>query len=156
MNRLYHKFAVLLITWVLSAPTVVCGQKERYPNVLLIMTDQQAWNAVGYSGNKKIKTPNLDRLAREGVNFSQAITPCPVCVPARTSILTGRLTETTTIRENNDVKAGECYYPTFDEILAKRGFTTEVYGKYHSPEHMARVYMNPPVNGLTGTDPIVR
>ena len=156
MNRLYHKFAVLLITWVLSAPTVVYGQKERYPNVLLIMTDQQAWNAVGYSGNKKIKTPNLDRLAREGVNFSQAITPCPVCVPARTSILTGRLTETTTIRENNDVKAGECYYPTFDEILAKRGFTTEVYGKYHSPEHMARVYMNPPVNGLTGTDPIVR
>jgi arylsulfatase A-like enzyme len=156
MNRLYHKFAVLLITWVLSAPTVVYGQKERYPNVLLIMTDQQAWNAVGYSGNKKIQTPNLDRLAREGVNFSQANTPCPVCVPARTSILTGRLTETTTIRENNDVKAGECYYPTFDEILAKRGFTTEVYGKYHSPEHMARVYMNPPVNGLTGTDPIVR
>ena len=120
------------------------------------MTDQQAWNAVGYSGNKMIKTPNLDRLANEGVNFSHAVTPCPVCVPARTSILTGRLTETTTIRENGDVKTGDCYYPTFDEILAKRGYVTEVYGKFHSPEHMARVYMNPPVEGMTGTEPIVQ
>jgi len=151
-----YKSTTLFVTGVLSVFTASFGQNERNPNVLLIMTDQQAWNAVGYAGNKMIKTPNLDRLAREGINFSQAITPCPVCVPARTSILTGRLTETTTIRENNDVKTGECYYPTFDEILAKRGYATEVYGKFHSPEHMARVYMNPPVNGMTGTDPIVR
>jgi len=151
-----YKSTTLFVTGVLSVFTASFGQNERNPNVLLIMTDQQAWNAVGYAGNKMIKTPNLDRLAREGINFSQAITPCPVCVPARTSILTGRLTETTTIRENNDVKTGECYYPTFDEILAKRGYATEVYGKFHSPEHMARVYMNPPVNGMTGTYPIVR
>ncbi|MCX6132192.1 MAG: sulfatase-like hydrolase/transferase [Ignavibacteriales bacterium] len=156
MKQLYHKAAALLVAGVFSTTTVAYGQNERYPNVLLIMTDQQAWNAVGYSGNKMIKTPHLDKLASEGVNFSQAITPCPVCVPARTSILTGRLTETTTIRENHDVETGECYYPTFDEILAKRGYSTEVYGKFHSPEHMARVYMNPPVQGLTGTAPIVQ
>ena len=130
--------------------------QEKKPNILLIMTDQQAWNAVGYAGNKTIKTPNLDRLAREGANFSQAVTPCAVCAPARTSILTGRLIETTTVRGNNDVKGADCYYPTFDEILAKRGYSTEVYGKFHSPEHMARVYMNPPVNGMTGTDPVVK
>ena len=130
--------------------------QEKKPNVLLIMTDQQAWNAVGYSGNKLIKTPNLDRLASEGTNFSQAVTANPVCVPARTAILTGRLGETTTIRQNNDVKTKDCYYPTFDEILAKRGYVTEYYGKFHSPEHMAMVYKNPPVKGLTGTDPIVK
>ncbi len=129
---------------------------QKTPNVLIIMTDQHAWNAIGYSGNKIVKTPNLDKLASQGVNFNQAVTACPVCSPARTSILTGRLTETTTIRENNDVKTGECYYPTFDEILAKRGYNTQVYGKYHSPETMARVYMNPPVKGMTGTEPIVR
>ncbi len=129
---------------------------QEKPNVLLIITDQQAWNAIGYAGNKIIKTPNLDKLAKEGVNFSQAVTSCPVCAPARTSMLTGRLTETTTIRENDDVKTGECYYPTFDEILAKRGYNTQVYGKYHSPETMAQVYMNPPVKGMTGTDPILR
>jgi arylsulfatase A-like enzyme len=136
--------------------TCISQGQEKKPNVLLILTDQQAWNAVGYAGNIIIKTPNLDRLAREGANFSQAVTPCAVCVPARTSILTGRLTETTTIRENNDVKNGDCFYPTFDEILAKRGYVTEVYGKFHSPEHMARVYMNPPVIGMTGTDPIIK
>jgi len=155
MMPLYYKTTTLFITAVLSAATAAYGQNERNLNILLIMTDQQAWNAVGYSGNKMIKTPNLDRLASEGVNFSQAITPCPVCVPARTSILTGRLTETTTIRDNGDVKTGDCYYPTFDEILAKRGFVSEVYGKFHSPEHMALVYMNPPVKGMTGTDPII-
>ena len=140
-----------LIVAFLICSAISSGQDKRPPNFLIIMTDQQAWDAVGYSGNARIKTPNLDRLASEGVNFSHAVTPCPVCVPARTSILTGRLTETTTIRENRDARTGECYYPTFDEILAKRDYRTEYCGKFHAPEHMARVYMNPPVEGLTGT-----
>jgi arylsulfatase A-like enzyme len=88
------------------------NKSEKF-NVLLIMTDQQSWDAVGYSGNKIIKTPNLDRLAREGVNFSQAITACPVSSPARTSILTGRLTETTTIRDNKDIYSNDCFYPCY-------------------------------------------
>jgi arylsulfatase A-like enzyme len=129
---------------------------EKQPNILIIMTDQQAWDAVGYAGNEIIKTPNLDRLASEGVNFSHAVTPCPVCAPARTSILTGRLTETTTIRENNDAKTSECSYPSFDEILANRGYKSEYYGKFHSPGHMAKVYMNPPVEGMKDTEQIVR
>lgn len=155
MNNL-KTLALTPLVLLSCSPLILKAQEKARPNILLIMTDQQAWDAVGYSGNKMIKTPNLDRLASEGINFSHAVTPCPVCVPARTSILTGRLTETTTIRNNNDAKTGDCYYPTFDEILAKRGYATEVYGKFHSPEHMARVYMNPPVEGMKGTDPIVR
>ncbi len=131
------------------------AQTDENPNILIIITDQQAWDAVGYAGNTVIKTPNLDRLARESVNFSNAVTPTAVCVPARTSILTGRLNETTTIRQNRDALTNDCYYPTFDEILAKRGYTSEYYGKFHAPEHMARVYSNPPVDGMTGTDPII-
>lgn len=149
------KSLMLSFAVVLSFAFKPLAQTEDKPNILIIMTDQQAWDAVGYSGNNRIKTPNLDRLASEGVNFSHAVTPCPVCVPARTSILTGRLTETTTIRSNRDAKTGDCYYPTFDEILAKRGYTTEVHGKFHAPEHMARVYDNPPVKGMTGTNPII-
>jgi len=84
--------STLLIAAFLSFSITSFGQTQEKPNFLIIMTDQQAWYAVGYSGNNKIITPNLDRLASEGVNFSQAVTPCPVCVPARTSILTGRLT----------------------------------------------------------------
>lgn len=150
-----NKSVIILTVLIFNSFLFSFGQKKDKPNILIIMTDQQAWDAVGYAGNKMIKTPNLDRLASEGVNFSHAVTPCPVCVPARTSILTGRLTETTSIRSNNDAKTGDCYYPTFDEILAKRGFSTEVYGKFHAPEHMARVYRNPPVEGMTGTEPII-
>lgn len=145
----------IFIFCVLAGQNSFASNAEETPNILIIMTDQQAWDAVGYAGNKMIKTPNLDRLASEGVNFSHAVTPCPVCVPARTSILTGRLTETTTIRSNGDINANDCYYPTFDEILAKRGYTTEVYGKFHSPEHMARVYMNPSAIEAKGTYPII-
>jgi len=135
---------VLFATFVFCSSFTAIAQTEEQPNILIIMTDQQTWDAVGYSGNKNIITPNLDRLASEGVNFSNAVTPCPVCVPARTSILTGRLNETTTIRSNRDAQTADCYYPTFDEILSKREY-----------EHMARIYKNPPVEGMSGTDPIM-
>ncbi len=127
------------------------------PNILIIMTDQQAWDAVGYAGNAAIKTPNLDRLASEGVNFSQAVTPCAVCVPARVSVLTGRLTETTKIRENGDAKGADsfCYYPTFDQILAQWGYRVEYYGKFHAPKHMAKVYMNPETDGVGAFEQVV-
>lgn len=138
---------LLLAGLLLSGTNAAWSQ---HPNILLIMTDQQAWDAVGYAGNDQIITPNLDRLASEGVNFSHAVTPCPVCVPARTSILTGKLTEHTTIRSNGDMKSNDCYYATFDEILAKRGYRTEYCGKFHGPEHMAAVYQNPPEDGVSG------
>ncbi len=148
----YHKIrSVLLVIAMLSFPLISSGSQDLAPNILLIMTDQQAWDAVGYSGNDQIITPNLDRLASEGVNFSHAVTPCPVCVPARTSILTGKLTEHTTIRGNRDMYLNDCYYATFDEILAKRGYRTEYCGKFHAPGHMAAIYQNPPVEGVSGT-----
>lgn len=141
--------ALLLLAVSLFFTIIPAGGQS--PNILLIMTDQQTWDAVGYAGNEQIITPNLDRLASEGVNFSHAVTPCPVCVPARTSMLTGMLTEHTTIRSNGDKNKNDCYYPTFDEILEKRGYRTEYWGKFHAPEHMARIYQNPPVGGVSGT-----
>ncbi|MCP4312095.1 MAG: sulfatase-like hydrolase/transferase [Bacteroidetes bacterium] len=149
------KTFVLLAIALMATSFTSFGQTGEQPNILVIMTDQQAWDAVGYSGNEAVITPNLDRLASQGVNFSHALTPCPVCVPARTSVLTGRLTETTTIRDNRDARTGDCYYPTFDEILVKRGYSSEYWGKFHGPEHMARIYMNPPVEGMEGAEPII-
>lgn len=59
------------------------------PNVLLIMTDQQRWDALGCYGNDAIETPNLDWLASMGTIFEKAYTPSPSCVPARSSLLAG-------------------------------------------------------------------
>jgi arylsulfatase A-like enzyme len=62
---------------------------NRPPNILLIFTDQHRLSAVGAYGETPCKTPNLDRLAREGVRFERAYTTCPVCSPARGTVMTG-------------------------------------------------------------------
>ena len=59
------------------------------PNILLITTDQQRWDTMGCAGNAAIRTPHMDRLAADGVNFTQAISNCPVCVPARLTLVSG-------------------------------------------------------------------
>ena len=62
----------------------------RPPNILFLMTDQQRWDCVGANGNALIKTPNLDRIAARGANFTHAYVASPVCVPSRISFFTGR------------------------------------------------------------------
>ena len=59
------------------------------PNVLLIMTDQQRPDTMGFRGETPCRTPNIDRIAREGISFDRAITPCPLCLPSRASLFTG-------------------------------------------------------------------
>lgn len=63
--------------------------KQQKPNILLLMTDQHRGDCMGCAGNKAIKTPNLDRIAREGVRFTQAYSSTPSCTPARAGLLTG-------------------------------------------------------------------
>jgi hypothetical protein len=66
MSSKAARVKTLVITALL--PMIGFGQKDQ-PNVLIIMTDQQRWDAMGYAGNAEIKTPNMDRLAKEGVYF---------------------------------------------------------------------------------------
>ncbi len=63
---------------------------QRRPNILFLMTDQHRWDGVGANGNTLIHTPNLDRLAAEGANFTHMFVQAPVCVPSRVSFFTGR------------------------------------------------------------------
>ncbi|MDO8681942.1 MAG: sulfatase-like hydrolase/transferase [Armatimonadota bacterium] len=130
----------------LIAEGVECKSSEQtsVPNLLFIMTDQQRWDALSCAGNRILKTPNLDRFAKEGVRFERAFSACPVCVPARMAILTGHNGQTTGIRCNYDVdRKGYATIPTFDNILAERGVWTEYYGKWHSPTWRALDYKNP-------------
>ena len=62
---------------------------RKRPNVLFLMTDQQRGDCVGADGNSAIHTPNLDRIANEGVRFTAAYTSTPSCTPARSGLLTG-------------------------------------------------------------------
>ena len=60
------------------------------PNILIIYPDQMRSDAMGCAGNKVVKTPNIDRLAQEGMHFTEAYTSYPVCCPFRASVLTGK------------------------------------------------------------------
>src|SRR5436309_2814374 len=83
-----------------SLPFALNAAAGTPPNLLVIMTDQQRFSALSCAGNGIVQTPNLDRLSREGAMFENAVTPCPVCVPARTSILTGKSMAGTTVTSN--------------------------------------------------------
>jgi arylsulfatase A-like enzyme len=60
------------------------------PNVVLILADDMGWNDAGFTGNPEIKTPHLDRLAREGMHFTEACASAPNCAPTRACLLTGQ------------------------------------------------------------------
>ncbi len=120
---------------------------SRKTNLLFIMTDQQRSDALSIAGNTVLETPNLDRLAKQGAYFKNAYSPCAVCGPARSSILTGCTVENTGMKTN-----GLAYYvkeeglmtmPTFDEILAGVGYHCEYYGKWHTQSSHAGIYKNP-------------
>ncbi|MCB1236449.1 MAG: sulfatase-like hydrolase/transferase [Verrucomicrobiae bacterium] len=104
--------------------------RTRPPNILWLCTDQQRFETVSaLAGNPLIRTPNLDRLAAEGVSFTNAFCQSPVCAPSRASFLTGRYPRTTRCRQN-----GQSIPP--DEILLPRMFADAHYrcglaGKLH-------------------------
>lgn len=126
------------------------SQKKERPNFLIIMTDQQRWDAISAAGNNTIKTPNIDKLLQQGAYFPNAISLCPVSGPMRTAMLTGRFVEKTGIKTNMDSdNFTDCKYKSYDEILVENGYTAEYYGKFHSPVNMASVYSNPPIYGFT-------
>src|SRR5436190_9266178 len=65
-------------------------QAQTKPNVLFILSDDHSASFLGCYGNPDLKTPNIDKLAKEGIQFNRAFTTAPQCVPSRASIMTGR------------------------------------------------------------------
>ncbi|WP_066190857.1 arylsulfatase [Gracilibacillus timonensis] len=103
------------------------------PNVVLIMTDQQRWDALGCYGNEVIETPNLDWLASQGTIFENAYTPSPSCVPARASLLTGMDPWNTGIlgMGMGQGPMGVNFSHTLPGELANAGYHTQGIGKMH-------------------------
>lgn len=110
------------------------------PNVLFIMTDQQRFDTIASLGNAQIYTPNFDRLVQRGVTFTNAYSPCPVCVPARYAIRTGCEPPTTRSFSNGASRPapgqvatmeGRCG-PYLARTMQQLGYRTFGIGKFHS------------------------
>ncbi len=111
------------------------------PNVVLLYTDQQRWDTIHYGGNPHIQTPNLDRLAERGVLLENAFCNCPVCMPSRQSMLSGRYPSTLGC-VTNGIEMREDVL-TLPKILKSYGYRTGNIGKLHFKNHSNRDHREP-------------
>ncbi len=105
-------------------------QQGRRPNVVLFVADDLGYGELGCYGQKKIRTPNIDRLAAEGMRFTQAYAGSHVCAPSRSVLMTGLHAGHTPVRANG---AGKHLYDddvTVAEVLKKGGYATGAFGKW--------------------------
>lgn len=110
------------------------GTPREKPNIIFILADDLGWTELGCYGNKFNETPNLDKLASQGMRFTQAYAAAPVCSPYRAAFMTGqypaRLGITDYLRPN-DPKHLSTDYVTIAEVLKQAGYTTGIIGKWH-------------------------
>lgn len=112
-----------------AAATAVPAQQKAPPNILFIMVDEMRWDAMGSEKHPVVDTPNLDRLAKQGVRFSQAYTVAPVCSPSRACTFTGRCADVIGVTANGiPAHDGEIFLPS---ILQHYGYHTAISGKLH-------------------------
>lgn len=113
------------------------AQAQTKYNLISIVTDDQSQWSVGAYGNRESITPNMDRLAREGVKFNQAFVTTPVCSPSRVGFLTGLygsqvgITDWITPNEGESGMGLPKKATTWPQILQKNGYKTALFGKYH-------------------------
>lgn len=132
---------VPLVVWVIAVCTA-CSLSDRVsenkPNIIIILTDDLGYADVGSYGAGGFETPNLDRLAEEGLRFTSFYTPASVCTPSRAGLLTGRYPMRTGLprvifpRETIGLNASEL---TMAELLKDKGYATSAIGKWHLGAH---------------------
>jgi arylsulfatase A-like enzyme len=112
-----------------SAPS---PQPPRKPNVILYVADQMRWDFIGAHGlNPTVKTPNLDRIARHGLDFTGAVTNQPLCSPSRACMMTGRYATETGMWKLPPPTVLDPSLPTLASVLRGNGYTSNFVGKWH-------------------------
>ncbi len=100
------------------------------PNIVYIMSDELAYYELSHMGNDRIHTPNIDRMATEGIRFTSALAGSPVCAPLRCTLMTGKHAGHASVRANDGgtpLRAGE---PTIASMLKQVGYATGGFGKW--------------------------
>ena len=101
----------------------------RPANLIIIMSDEHDPRYMGVSGHPRVKTPNFDRMAASGINFTNAYTPCPICVPARAAFATGQYVHR--IRHWDNAMPDTGSIRGWGHVLQEKGIRVESIGKLH-------------------------
>ena len=127
-----------------------CSKQSQKPNFIFILIDDLGWKDVGFMGSKYYETPNIDRLARQGMIFTNAYANAPNCAPTRACLLSGQYTPrhgVYTVNNSNrgksflrkliptpNTKILDTHFITFAEVLKKSGYACASIGKWHLGE----------------------
>lgn len=100
------------------------------PNIVYIMSDELAYFELSHMGNAKLHTPNIDRMARQGIRFTQALAGAPVCAPLRCNLMTGKHAGHASVRANDGGTPLRADEPTIASMLKQVGYATGGFGKW--------------------------
>lgn len=118
-------------TFLGAAAASAFAQPARKPNVIVILADDLGYGDLGCYGQKRIRTPHLDRMAAEGMRFTDAYAGTTVCAPSRCVLMTGKHTGHSTVRGNKNPELPiDPKEPTLGTVMKQAGYRTGLFGKY--------------------------
>ena len=117
------------ILWILILGACNSFAQQR-PNIVIIVSDDHAYQAISAYGNKLVKTPGIDRIANEGVLFNKAYVTNSICGPSRATILTGKYSHKNGFKDNEH-SSFDGSQNTFIKELTNAGYQTAWIGKWH-------------------------
>ena len=125
---------ILLLGVLLICPMLALEAQKERPNIIFILTDDQSYGMMGCTGNQIVQTPNLDKLANEGILFTNAHITSAICTPSRASILTSQFERKHGINFNSGTSMSEeAWENTYPMVFRKNGYYTGWIGKNHVP-----------------------
>ncbi|MFZ4582791.1 MAG: sulfatase [Paludibacter sp.] len=125
----YSKLSIAFGALASLVPNIAVAQKTNRPNIIFILTDDQRWDALGCAGNRVIQTPEMDKLANDGVNFRNAFVTTPISGASRASLLTGMRERTTGYVMAAKVPAQPYMNKSYPAMLRESGYYTGFFGK---------------------------